>query len=110
MKSQLQKIYQDLISLENLLAAWGEFVCGKRGKKDVQEFALNLSDNLVSLQEDLANLSFAHGGYDAFKISDPKPRDIHKAKVRDRVLHHAIFHQLYPFFNNTLLPIPFPAS
>lgn len=103
MKSQLQKIYQDIISLENLFAAWEEFVCGKRNKKDVQEFALNLSDNLISLQEDLENLTFAHGGYDAFKISDPKPRDIHKAKVRDRVLHHAIYRQLYPFFHNIFI-------
>ena len=103
MKSQLQKTYQDIISLENLFAAWEEFVCGKRGKKDVQEFALNLSDNLMSLQEDLASLTFEHGGYDAFKISDPKPRDIHKACVRDRILHHAIYRQLYPFFHNTFI-------
>lgn len=103
MKSQLQKTYQDIISLENLFAAWNEFVCGKRKKKDVQEFALNLSDNLISLQQDLSNSTFAHGGYDAFKISDPKPRDIHKAKVRDRVLHHAIYRQLYPFFHNIFI-------
>ena len=55
MKSQLQKTYQEVVNLENLLAAWGEFVLGKRGKKDVQEFSLNLSDNLVLLQEELAS-------------------------------------------------------
>lgn len=103
MKSQLQKTYQDIISLENLYAAWDEFLRGKRGKKDVQEFGLNLSDNLVSLHEDLANFTYYHGSYEAFKISDPKPRDIHKAKVRDRVLHHAIYRQLYPFFNKTFI-------
>jgi retron-type reverse transcriptase len=103
MKSQLQKTYQGIMSLENLYAAWDEFLRGKRGKKDVQEFGLNLADNLVSLHEDLANFSYSHGSYDAFKISDPKPRDIHKAKVRDRVLHHAIYRQLYPFFNNTFI-------
>lgn len=103
MKSQLRKTYQDIISLENLYAAWGEFLRDKRKKRDVREFVLNLIDNLSSLHEDLANLGFKHGGYDAFKISDPKPRDIHKAKVRDRVLHHAIYRQLYPFFNNTFI-------
>ncbi len=103
MKSQLQKTYQDIISLENLYAAWDEFLRGKRGKKDVQEFGLNLSDNLVSLHEDLANFTYHHGSYDAFKISDPKPRDIHKACVRDRIMHHAIYRQLYPFFNNTFI-------
>jgi len=103
MKSQLQETYQDIISLENLFFAWDEFLRGKRGKKDVQEFGLNLSDNLVSLLEYLTNFSYTHGPYDAFKISDPKPRDIHKACVRDRVLHHAIYRQLYPFFNNTFI-------
>lgn len=103
MKSQLLKTYRDIINLENLFAAWEEFVCGKGKKKDVQEFALNLSNNLISLQQDLENLTFMHGGYDAFKISDPKPRDIHKAKVRDRVLHHAIYRQLHSFFNKTFI-------
>ncbi|MEN9413606.1 MAG: hypothetical protein RLZZ342_693, partial [Candidatus Parcubacteria bacterium] len=38
-----------------------------------------------------------------FRISDPKPRDIHKASVRDRLLHHAIHHILYPFFDKTFI-------
>ena len=84
MKSQLQKAYQDIISLENLYAAWAEFLHGKGKKKDVREFGLNLSDNLVSLHQDLAGLTYAHSAYDAFKISDPKPRDIHKAQVSGR--------------------------
>ena len=32
-----------------------------------------------------------HGNYKAFNISDPKPRQIHKATVRDRLLHHLIY-------------------
>ena len=103
MKSQLQKTYQDIISLENLYAAWAEFLHGKSKKKDVREFGLNLSDNLVSLHQDLKNFTYKHGSYDAFKISDPKPREINKAKVRDRVLHHAIYRQMYPFFNKTFI-------
>ena len=103
MKSQLQKRYEDIISLDNLFAAWAEFLHGKKSKKDVREFGLNLSDNLVSLHQDLKNFTYKHGSYDAFKISDPKPRGIHKAKVRDRVLHHAIYRQMYSFFNRTFI-------
>jgi retron-type reverse transcriptase len=40
-----------------------------------------------------------HGKYYAFNISDPKPRNIHKATVRDRLLHHAIYRVLYPYFD-----------
>src|SRR3990167_4986477 len=93
--------YEDIISVENLLGAWCEFVAGKRGKKDVQEFQYRLMDNILELHEDLREGRYKHGPYVAFKISDPKPRSIHKATVRDRLLHHAIYRQLYSFFERT---------
>jgi RNA-directed DNA polymerase len=101
MRKQLQVSYQEIISLENLFAAWQEFLPGKRKKQDVQEFGLRLADNIGQLHEELANFTYVHGPYKAFNISDPKPRNIHKASVRDRVLHHAIYRKLYPFFDKT---------
>lgn len=95
--------FDEIISVENLLSAWKEFILGKRGKKDVQEFSHNLMDNIFSLHRDLINHTYKHGGYQAFKINDPKPRDIHKASVRDRLAHHAIYRILYPFFNRTFI-------
>ncbi|HBO16477.1 MAG TPA: hypothetical protein DD451_00515 [Candidatus Moranbacteria bacterium] len=89
--------------MENLLEAWKEFEKGKKNRKDVQEFSMNLMDNIFSLHQDLLNHTYKHGGYQAFKINDPKPRDIHKAKVRDRLLHHAIYRKLYPFFDKTFI-------
>lgn len=103
MKIQLLKIFEDIASVENLLLAWQEFLPGKRTKRDVQEFQLRLMDNILSLQEDLINGSYRHGDYWAFNISDPKPRNIHKASVRDRLLHHAIYRQIYPFFDRTFI-------
>jgi len=76
---------------------------GKKKKKDVQEFDLRLADNILQLHDELANFSYAHGPYKAFNISDPKPRNIHKASVRDRVLHHAIYRKLYPFFDRVFI-------
>ena len=51
-----QHTYNDIISLENLLEAWKEFVCGKRARKDVQEFERNLMTNVISLHRELAAL------------------------------------------------------
>lgn len=99
MINKFQIKYEDIISLENLLLAWEEFLKGKRNKKDVQEFQFNLMDNILSLHSDLAKQSYKHGDYQAFKINDPKPRDIHKASVHDRLVHHAIYRILYPFFD-----------
>jgi RNA-directed DNA polymerase len=89
--------------MENLLTAWQEFRIGKRKRADVQVFERNLMTNLISLQGDLQNKTYRHGPYHAFRISDPKSRDIHKASVRDRVLHRAIYRMLYPFFDTAFV-------
>ncbi|MBU0613344.1 reverse transcriptase/maturase family protein [Patescibacteria group bacterium] len=101
MKIQLTHTYNDIICLDNLLLAWQEFIRGKKDKQDVQAFSRQLIDNIILLHQDLANFDYQHSGYIAFNISDPKPRNIHKPSVRDRLLHHAIYRVLYPFFDRT---------
>lgn len=95
--------YDDIISVENLLEAWREFRIGKKSKADVMEFEYNLMDNIFDLHSDLKNKTYIHSSYSAFKINDPKPRDIHKASVRDRVLHHAVYKVLYPEYDKTFI-------
>lgn len=103
MKKLCSVTLQDIASLENLCAAWEEFIKGKRSKEDVQAFAEALADEIMSLHEALMDGSYLHGPYVHFRISDPKPRDIHKATVRDRLLHHAIHRQLYPFYDRIFI-------
>ena len=103
MRVKFSEKFEKIISVENLLGAWQEFESGKKNKKDMQEFSLRLMDNIFSLHRDLFHYTYKHGGYQAFKINDPKPRDIHKASVRDRLLHHAIYRILYPFFEKTFI-------
>lgn len=91
--------FNSITSVENLLAAWPEFLQGKRSRQDAQLFGFNLMDNILALHFELKTRTYRHGGYETFKISDPKPRQIHKASIRDRLLHHAIYRQLYPFFD-----------
>ncbi len=86
-----------------MLGAWQEFRKGKTNKKDVEEFELRLMDNVISLHIDLQSRIYSHGAYHAFNISDPKPRNIHKASVRDRLLHHAIHRILYPYFDRKFI-------
>lgn len=96
--------YHHIISIDNLLEAWQEFLNGKRGRKDVQEFQRNLMSNIIALHIELKDKAYTHSPYLAFNISDPKPRNIHKASVRDRLLHHAIYRKLYSFFNSKFIP------
>lgn len=96
--------YDDIISIENLLEAWREFREGKQKRADVQEFGRNLMYQLQKLHTELASGAYKHSLYEAFNIADPKPRDIHKAVVRDRLLHHALCRKLQPFFDRTFIP------
>ena len=91
--------FEEIFSFESILESFNEFKRDKKYKKDVTIFSMNLIGNLSSLHKDLTNGSYKHGGYRYFKISDPKPRDIHKASVRDRIIHHCIYRSLYPYFN-----------
>lgn len=61
-------------------------------------------DNVLALHDMLKDKTYTHGPYRAFNISDPKPRNIHKASVRDRLLHHAIHRKLYPYFDKKFIP------
>lgn len=95
--------YDDIISIENLLAAWKEFVRGKRSREDVLQFERNLMANILSLHGELKEKTYTHSPYHYFRITDPKVRDIHKASVRDRLLHHAIHRKLSPFFEKRFI-------
>ncbi len=96
-------MYHTIISIANLCSAWEEFVSGKMSKKDVAEFSLHFSQNIFKLHEELKNKTYYHAGYTAFSINDPKPRNIHKSTVRDRLMHHAIYAVLYPFFDQKFI-------
>jgi retron-type reverse transcriptase len=81
------------------LKAWKEFKKGKKNKKGVGEFELHLEENIFQLREELVSGKYCHDEYEDFYISDPKRRHIHKASVRDRVVHQAIFQILSPIFD-----------
>src|SRR3989338_40492 len=103
MNNKFNHTFEELVSIENLLEAWNEFLKGKRAKRDVQAFSLYLMDHIHGLRQGLLGRTYNHGGYYAFNICDPKPRNIHKAQVRDRLLHHAVHRVLYSYFDKSFI-------
>mgnify|MGYP001616292000 CR=1 FL=1 len=99
----LSSCFKKIAGVENQLKAWKKFIKGKKSKPDVQKFSFNFMSNILSLNRDLAQGKYKHGEYKPFWIFDPKPRKIHKAAVRDRLLHHAIYRILYPFFERIFI-------
>lgn len=94
--------FYHIISTSNLLSAWKEFKRCKTKKFDIQKFDFNLEKNILDLHFSLRRKTYTNEPYVPFYVYDPKRRHIHKAEVRDRVVHQAIFRQLYhiydPFF------------
>ena len=91
--------FDEVVTMENIYRAWNDFIRGKRGRSDVNVFAVGLIDNLVLLHDDLREQKYVHGTYESYMICDPKKRIIHKASVRDRVVHRLLYNALYPYFN-----------
>jgi len=101
------KVYKDIfermVSTDNLLSAWHKFKRGKMKKKDVQEFNLHLEKHIFELHRNLTSGSYRHGKYHGFHIQDPKLRHIHKAEVRDRIVHQAVYAVLTEIFEPTFI-------
>ncbi|MBI5221884.1 MAG: Retron-type reverse transcriptase [Candidatus Magasanikbacteria bacterium] len=97
------KSFDELISFASIFSAWREFRSGKNNKLDVMSFERNLEDNLFVLYEELASRTYKHSPYHTFHVWDPKHRVISKATVRDRVVHHLVFRELYRSFNPTFI-------
>jgi len=78
-------MYEQLISWENLLLAYGKASKGKRGHANVAAFEYRLEDNLLALHAELQDQIYRPGGYVSFYIHEPKRRLISAAPFRDRV-------------------------
>ncbi|MFH1769682.1 MAG: reverse transcriptase domain-containing protein [Parcubacteria group bacterium] len=96
-------LFDEVCSFDNLLSAWKEFRRGKRRKRDVREFEFSLEDNLFRLYCELRAKTYQHSKYTPFYITDPKLRHIHKACVRDRIVHQALFRVLYLIFDRDFI-------
>ncbi len=55
------------------------------------------------MHERLAAGEWTNDPYVCKRIADPKPRSIHIASVRDRVLYQAVHQQLYPLFDRIFI-------
>lgn len=95
--------FENAVSLKSLFLAWDEFRKGKENKLDVQKFFLRLENNIFALWRKIKNGIYQHSKYASFYICDPKLRNINKATVSDRILHHAIVKNIEKFFEKSFI-------
>ena len=80
--------YGIVYDFDKLYEAYKKCRRGKLHKTEVIQFELNLSEELVRLQEELEEKTYRIGKYDKFMIFDPKKREIQALPFRDRVVQH----------------------
>jgi retron-type reverse transcriptase len=69
----------------------------------VAEYQKQLKINIQNLHADIAGSDYEHGKYQPFMICDPKQRQIHKATVRDRLVHQVIVSAIEPLFEKQFI-------
>jgi len=82
--------YDTICSFENLLKAHYAARLGKRNKREVIEFEMNLAENICALQEQLAAREYTPRGYYRFSIYEPKERMIFAPHYSDRIVQHCL--------------------
>lgn len=96
-------LFEQISSFENLERASRKARLGKRFKSACAMFEHNREAELVALQEELQNHTYAPGEYHEFEVYDRKPRKISAAPYRDRVVHHAVCSVVEPIFERTFI-------
>lgn len=88
------KLWDKLISWDNLVLAAHKAQRGKRDRVSVQGFNFDQERQLLQLQQDLAEQSYLPGNFRTHWVTEPKKRMISVAPYRDRVIHHALMNLL----------------
>jgi len=98
---RLGNIFQEIISLENLVLAEKKARKGKSSQYGVQLFDKNADENLLKLNQMLSEKTFQTSTYKVFPVYEPKERLVYQLPYfPDRIVHHAIMNKLEKMFNS----------
>lgn len=93
-----KKLYEKLISFENLESAYEKAKKQKLGNPKVLEFEKHWRFHLCNLMRELLTKTYIPQPLKKFVLRDPKTRIICVSNFRDRVVHHALVNVLQPIF------------
>lgn len=104
MPRKIRNEYDKKLTYENLMKAHKLSKRGKGYRKDIILFELKKEEYIQWLYEKLKNLTYEHGGYTSFYITEPKLRKIEKSRYIDRIVHRWVVDNfLEPYFISTLI-------
>ena len=87
MSKSIKNCYDKKLTFDNLLSAHNRARKGKRDKREVILFQMDLETNLINLYNNLKNGTYRQGKYREFTIYEPKERVIKSLPYIDRIVH-----------------------
>lgn len=103
MSKTTNDLWPRIISFDNLYQAFLEAKRGKRYRRDVMRYAINVEENLVNLQNHLIWKTWQPGKQREFVVKEPKLRLIQAPPFADRVVHHAMVRVVNPIFERKFI-------
>ena len=104
MPKTYKKLYEKIISWENLLKAYDAARKKKKWKKQQLEFHLNKEENLLSIRQELLEETWKPQPFRKFRRKlNLKERDIEAPCFRDRIVHHALVQVIEPLFEKKFI-------
>lgn len=95
---RLNNIYEQVISIDNLLLADKIARRGKSKQSGIKSFDKNFEQNIADIYRELATKTYKTSEYTTRVIRERKERLISILPYRDRVVHHAIMNVLESMF------------
>ncbi len=104
MVKRVGNLFEEFVSMKNLLEAERSAAKGKRYRPDVRKFEENLVENLESIQTDLIDGTYHTSDYRIFTINENgKEREVADLPFRDRVVHWALMNVINKVMLKTLI-------
>ena len=103
MPKRAKNLWADVVSYENLFAAFRRVRKGKRFHPAVLKMYYSLDDTLFGIRERLLAGTWTPAPYREFWVQERKPRLIHAPSAPDRVVHWALMLQAAPVFERRFI-------
>ena len=87
MPKTIKNVFLSKLTFEKMLSAHIRASKGKKTKKEVIIFEMELETNLIRIMDEIKNNTYKFGEYREFVIHEPKERIIKSLPYRDRIVH-----------------------
>lgn len=87
MPKTIRNKYDDALTYENLMIAHNKSRKGKNYRENLIKFNMKQEEYIMWLYNELKNMTYKHGGYRTFYVTEPKLRKIQASRYMDRIVH-----------------------